>query len=106
MKIYIFIANFSEAAEALIPYDLLSRAGIYTKFVSINKNKITKMAAWCEFIADYSIDEAEFDDADAIILPGGLIGVENLKNSEKLSNIIRFYNHENMYAQYVPHRLY
>lgn len=92
MKTYIFVADGSEVAETMIPLDLLRRAGIETYMVSIKKEKEICASNKVVFMADMSIEDGEFLDADAIILPGGIPGVDNLYECSKLLNIIKDYN--------------
>lgn len=88
--VYIMLADGFEEGEAIIPYDLFNRAGLSPKFVSVNKNKNVKASNGTEIIADLSIDEIK-EKAEAVFLPGGLIGVRNLSVNETVKNLVKEY---------------
>ena len=76
--VYLFLAEGFEEIEALCPIDMLRRAGIDIKSVSITDGKSVKGAHGITVLAD--ITYADFDpaDADMLILPGGMPGTKNL----------------------------
>lgn len=92
MKLYLFVANGSELCEALLSVDLFKRAGIKTEIISIENDIIIEASNGVKFIADMNINEGTYFDADAIVLPGGLPGVDNLYANKELLNIINEYN--------------
>ena len=75
-KVYLFLAYGFEEVEALTTVDLLRRAGIEVITVSIYSNNAVTGAHSIPVIADIKLDESSFDDADAVVLPGGLPGVD------------------------------
>ncbi|NLC79366.1 MAG: DJ-1/PfpI family protein [Ruminococcaceae bacterium] len=87
--VYLFLADGFEEAEALIPIDLLRRAGIKVKTVGVGSatptgsHKVTVISEISEetFFPD--------DDVEAVVLPGGSTGVRNLENSETVKRAIR-----------------
>lgn len=93
-KAYLFLAYGFEETEALTTVDILRRAGIEVITVSISTNNIISGAHKIPIVADIKIDECSFFDADAIIIPGGQPGVNNLKACDKIVNIIKT-NYEN-----------
>lgn len=94
-KVYLFVTNGSELAEALLTYDLIDRAGIEIKLVSIEDTNEVVSANNIKFSAELNIKDCSFSDGDAIILPGGVPGVYNLENNEKLIELIYDYNKKN-----------
>lgn len=82
--IYIFLANGFEDVEALIPLDVLRRAGKEVKTVSINKTLEVTSAHGVTILADSLYGENNYDDAELLFLPGGMPGAENLNNHEPL----------------------
>lgn len=88
-KVYLFLAYGFEETEALTTVDLLRRAGIEVITVSVTANNIVTGAHRIPVVSDIKIDESNFCDADAIIIPGGQPGVNNLKACEKIRNIIK-----------------
>ena len=88
-KVYLFLAYGFEEVEALTTVDLLRRAGAEVITVSVSSSNAVTGSHKIPVITDIKIDESAFDDADAIVLPGGLPGVDNLKACAKLSEIIK-----------------
>ncbi len=78
-----------EEVEALTPVDLLRRAGIQVETVSIMETKTILGSHKIPVIADALFDETSFQDADALILPGGLKGTELLDAHEGLHQVLR-----------------
>ena len=77
-KVYEFIANGSEDIEALTVVDVLKRAGVDIKTVSINETEAVELSHGTKMICDLAIADADFSDADMLLLPGGLPGAYNL----------------------------
>ena len=77
-KVYEFLATGFEDIEALIPLDIMRRAGVDFKTVSITGDLYVESAHGVSIKADMLIEDADFSDADLIMLPGGLPGATNL----------------------------
>ena len=93
--IYCFLANGFEESEALSTVDVIRRAKLELKLVSINETYVTSSHN-VTVKADITIDQiSDYEDIDAIILPGGMPGTLNLQNSEKLRDIILYCNENN-----------
>lgn len=91
-KAYIFLAEGFEEMEAIIPIDMLRRAGIDCVTVSVTADKKVKGAHNIPVTADITFFESSLMDADALILPGGGLGTENLKKHTGLKELITDYN--------------
>ena len=78
--VYMFLAEGFEEIEALCPLDLLRRAGVDVKTVSVG-DKTVCGAHGIKVIADMT--DTDFSDAspDMVILPGGMPGTLNLDAS-------------------------
>ena len=87
--VYLFLANGFEDMEAVVPYDMLKRAGIEVLTVGVGA-KTVKSAHGLTVTADISESEAELSDIDAVILPGGMPGAANLKASETVALAVDF----------------
>lgn len=83
-KIYLFLADGFETVEALAPVDVIRRAGLSLTTVSIMGRREVRSAQGVTVLADALFEECRFEDADALILPGGGEGTENLSASEPL----------------------
>lgn len=77
-KAYVFLADGFEDIEALAPVDILRRGGIDVKTVSISESELVKSAHGVKVKADLLFPEADFSDADLLMLPGGMPGAKNL----------------------------
>lgn len=77
-KVYEFLATGFEDIEALIPLDIMRRAGVDFKTVSITGDLYVESAHGVTMKADMLIEDADMSDADLIMLPGGLPGTTNL----------------------------
>ncbi len=90
---YIFLANGFEEIEALCPYDLLLRAGIAVKTVSVNETTLVTGTHGIKVHADITLDEMG-ENILGIMLPGGLPGADNLNNSVKVQEYLKRANEE------------
>ncbi len=87
--VYIFLADGFEEMEAVAPIDILRRANIEIKTVGVNNKTITS-ARNIKVTADILDSEAVFDNLEMIILPGGLMGTNNLKASLIVKKFIQY----------------
>lgn len=78
-KLAICMANGCEEIEALTVVDIMRRAGITIDMLSINDSLTVTGSHNIEFRADKLITEADCNDYDGIILPGGMPGTTNLE---------------------------
>ena len=74
----VFFANGFEEVEALTVVDLLRRANIETKMISILEDISVTGAHNIEIKADAVIKDIDISSLDAIVLPGGNPGFSNL----------------------------
>lgn len=91
--VYVFLADGFEEIEALTPVDLLRRAGVDVSTVSIypGRKEVTG-ARKISVNADLTIDDADTDAAELIVLPGGMPGTNNLRECERLMEIVDSFN--------------
>lgn len=88
-KITVFIADGTEEIEALTVVDLARRAGIEVDMVSINDNTTVTGSHNIKVIPDAVIGQVEWDSVDMIVLPGGKVGVDNLKVCTTLTDKVK-----------------
>lgn len=88
MTIYLLLADGFEESEAIVPADLLLRAGAVVKLVSISGSLVVKGAHNITLQADMLIDEVSKDEMDCLILPGGTVGTQHLGESIKVKTLI------------------
>lgn len=85
IKTAIFLADGFEMAEAVISIDVLRRAQILVDIISVNENNLVVTSNNNLLIkGEKLINEINFNDYQALILPGGRIGVDNLYQNELL----------------------
>ncbi|MBR2876622.1 MAG: DJ-1/PfpI family protein [Clostridia bacterium] len=93
--VYVFLADGFEEIEALAPVDFLRRAGVCVKTVAINGLKAVG-AHNIEVTADININDVLLDEAvEAVVLPGGMPGSQNLFDCEQVHKAIDFANSAN-----------
>ena len=78
-KIYEFLANGFEEVEALAPVDIFRRAGVEIQTVSVTGSEWVESSHGVTIKADVKFEDMyNFDDADMLMLPGGMPGATNL----------------------------
>lgn len=77
-KVFMFLAEGFEDIEALIPLDVLRRGGIDVKTVSIGNNYMVTSAHGVDIKADCLFSEIDTEEAELLMLPGGMPGASNL----------------------------
>ena len=93
--VYVFLADGFEEIEALAPVDFLRRAGVDVKTVAL-KGKTAVGAHNIEVSADINIDDVLLsDDLEAVILPGGMPGSQNLYENNVVHKALDFANESN-----------
>lgn len=85
---YLFLAEGFEEIEALSTVDVLRRAGMEVYTVSVTSDKQVKGANGIQVIADKTISEIDADDAEWLIIPGGMPGATNLAACGKLNDML------------------
>lgn len=93
--VYAFLADGSEEVEALMIIDILKRAGIEVQTVSVSDKKEIKSSHDIIIQTDILFEEADFDKADMIFLPGGIPGTPNLANHKGLMEKLVEFNNQN-----------
>ncbi len=79
-KSYVFFADGFEEIEALTVVDVLRRAGMSVEMVSINETAEVTGAHDVVVKADTTIADVDLNNAQWLILPGGMPGATNLAN--------------------------
>lgn len=100
MKVIVFLANGFEEVEALTTVDYLRRKGIVVDTVSITDEKKVVGAHEVPVLADKSIDEIkDLDSYEGVIIPGGLPGATNLRDNNRVIEIVKtLYNNGKLAA--------
>lgn len=85
---YIFLAPGVEEIEAMATIDALRRAEIPVVAVAVDTTLQIKGATGQTIVADSLISDVNVDDADWLIVPGGVPGAPNLHASAKVSEML------------------
>lgn len=85
--VYVFLADGFEIIEALAPVDMLTRAKIDITTVGVT-GKVVTSSCGIPVTADITIDEFEYIDTQAVVLPGGMPGTINLENNAVVQSAI------------------
>lgn len=89
---FIFLAEGFEEIEALVVVDVMRRAGIDVKTVSITTERQVVGAHGIPVLADILLADADFGGAEWLILPGGLPGATNLAACDALCELLKNHN--------------
>ncbi len=88
-KVYIFLADGFEEIEGLTVVDILRRAGIEIKMVSITDSIYVTGSHQIMVKADLLFQDVNYHDADLLVLPGGMPGTDHLMEHEGLDVLLR-----------------
>lgn len=96
--VYEFLANGFEEIEGLAPVDILRRGGVEVKTVSIMGSEFVETSHGVTIKADAVFEDIDnFDDADLLLLPGGMPGSLHLKNHEGVGAALMAQNKKGKY---------
>lgn len=85
---YVFLAAGFEEIEALTVIDVLRRAGMDVKSVSITDSHTVIGAHGIPVVADLLYDKTDFITPEWLIIPGGMPGAENLSKFAPLNTLL------------------
>ncbi len=88
---FIFLAEGFEEIEALTVVDVMRRAGMDIKTVSITSTKEVSGAHGIKVTADLTFKEADFSDTEWLIIPGGMPGASNQAAFEPLCDLLKIH---------------
>ncbi len=95
-KVNIFFATGYEEVEALTVVDLLRRAGIETDMISVTGDLNVTSSHNVTVKMDRLFEQAD-ENADMLVLPGGMPGTTNLAQHKGLADMINRYNEAGKY---------
>ncbi|AEF83057.1 DJ-1 family glyoxalase III [Leadbettera azotonutricia] len=92
-KALVLLAEGFEEVEAITPIDYLRRAGVEVTIAAIGKSKTVKGSRGMElnsdaFLADL-LRKGTASSFDALVLPGGSLGAENLAASKEAGDLLK-----------------
>lgn len=92
--ICVFFATGYEEIEALTVVDILKRAGISTKMVSVTGQDMVTGSHNISVKMDALFEEIDFSDVEMIVLPGGMPGTKHLEAHEGLMKQVDLFHAE------------
>lgn len=94
-SVYVFFADGFEEIEALTIVDVLRRANLKVEMISVTDEDVVTGAHDIPVICDARFEGYNFDDAEILVLPGGMPGAATLGKHEGLCNLIREFAENN-----------
>ena len=76
--VYILLGEGFEESEAIVPGDLLRRAGVEVAYVGLEGPSVTGSHG-ITVTADVTLEQVEADKMEMLVLPGGLGGVASIQ---------------------------
>ena len=92
MRVAIIAATDFEQAELEEPREALDQAGATTKIISTQSGKITGVKhdeKKDDFNVDFTLDQVNPDEFDAVLLPGGALNADFLRVQPKAQEFVR-----------------
>lgn len=86
---YVFLADGFEEVEALTPVDVLRRGECTVVTVSVTGRREVTGSHGIPVVADALFEDLSFDDAQWLILPGGMPGAKSLYEFEPLQELLK-----------------
>ena len=93
-RVIVPLANGFEELEAIAVIDVLRRGGVEVVTAALGQDRLVRSAHGIRMEADALLADVIDDTYDALVLPGGGEGTENLKNSDALFRMLRRHNDE------------
>ena len=84
----LLVANGSEDLEVVTISDILRRTSINLKIISVENSTVIKFSKGLKIIADHKISET-IPEPDAIIIPGGFVGVETIRKNKIAMSLLQ-----------------
>jgi len=91
-RVAILVASGFEQIEMTSPREALEGAGAETDLISIEDDEVKgwEHIEWGDtFEVDVRIDDADPDDYDALLLPGGVMNPDKLRRNETVQRFVR-----------------
>ncbi len=88
-KVIVTLADGFEEIEALTVVDVLRRGGVEVVTAAIGKSNDVEGAHGIAVMADQLLADVKDEDFDAVVLPGGGKGTENLKDCDMVIRLLQ-----------------
>jgi len=93
-KVAVLVHNYFEQVEFTEPIDALKAAGATVEVIGAGAENgkvqgLNHVEIGDKFDCDKSLDQANYDDYDAIVLPGGAVNADHLRMEDKARDWVR-----------------
>ena len=92
MKTLMLISNGFEEIEAITVIDILRRCDIEVDVASITGSREITGAHDIKMVTDTLIEDLNAEGYDGLLLPGGLPNAHNLRDDERVINLVKEYD--------------
>lgn len=86
--VYLLLGEGFEESEAIVPADLLRRAGVEVRLTALKGGKVTS-AHGVTVEADCALKDVDENQLDMLILPGGMGGVDAILGDQSALGLIQ-----------------
>lgn len=86
--VYILLGKGFEEIEAIAPGDILRRGGVRVCYAAV-EGTVVVGSHGIPVTADGTLEDVDMDQAEMLVVPGGLGGVEAISGSEKAMALLR-----------------
>lgn len=86
--VYFLLGTGFEPMEAVVPVDILRRGGVEVRTLGIGATRI-EAAHGIVIETDGTVEQAAAEDAEMVVLPGGMGGVHSLRQSGAALEIVK-----------------
>lgn len=87
-RVVLMLAEGFEEIEAIVPADVMRRAGLDLKLVSVTGQREVAGSHDIRVMADVLFEEVDFSRVDLVVLPGGMPGASHLDAHEGVRRVI------------------
>ncbi|MDW8799734.1 DJ-1/PfpI family protein [Clostridium sp. A1-XYC3] len=94
-KAIVLLAKGFEEVEALTVVDVLRRGGVHCITCSINEDAEVLGSHSIHVKANSLLEKVDFHKYDVLVIPGGMPGAANLRDSEKVTELVKKFNSDN-----------
>jgi protease I len=105
-KVAILATDGFEESELFKPLNALKKENIQIDIISLEKGKIKAWnhGNWSKEIeVDYTLDDVDFNNYAALILPGGVINPDKMRRDEKAVKFVRLFFDNNKTVAAICH---
>ena len=95
--VYILLADGFEEIEALAPCDMLRRADVEVRLVSVTEKLHVSGTHGISIMADLTVSEMNSREIEMLVFPGGMPGAKNLDEHPRTDILVRHCLDRNAY---------